>query len=48
MAGSGQAKCFPHTTAYPSMMASPGSAALSTEETMQGDLAFAQKVSFVV
>ncbi|XP_070969798.1 uncharacterized protein [Oncorhynchus clarkii lewisi] len=49
MAGSGQAKCFPHTTAYPSMMASPGSAALSTkgstEETMQGDLVFAQKCS---
>lgn len=52
VAGSGQAKCFPHTTTYPSMVASPGSAALSTkgstEETMQGDLAFAQKVSFVV
>ncbi|XP_041738786.1 uncharacterized protein LOC121571419 [Coregonus clupeaformis] len=49
MARSGQAECFPHTTIYPSMVASPGSAALSTkestEETMQGDLAFAQKCS---
>lgn len=49
MAGSGQAGCFPHTTIYPSMVASSCSAAFctkeSTEETTQGDLAFAQKCS---
>ncbi|XP_010863812.1 uncharacterized protein LOC105006814 [Esox lucius] len=45
MVGSGQVECFPHTATYPTRITSPGCAALSTEETSQGDRAFAQKCS---